>query len=458
MEGSQRENCNYSPPFMGGARGWVFFFFFLFVCMALSASVKVANLSIEGRKDQPLGIDVRIPSFGWQIIADADEHDVCQTRYHILVASSLNKLSDNEADMWNTTVEGDASQWVRYQGKKLKANGRYWWKVRVEYSYGKKKQWTDWSEPSAWSVGLLTDGAWQGYWIGMEHANPWDREDAHSRLSARYYRNVFSTKGKVRRATLHICGLGLYEAYLDGNRIGKDVLTPAPTDYTKSIIYNTYDVTKLLTPNTQHPTPDSRHCLAVTVSNGRFYTMQQNYKLHKINTFGYPCLRANLIVEYENGSTEVLATNEKEWKINADGAIRSANEYDGEVYDARKELKGWTLADYDDSSWAFAERTHVPRGTLTGNLTPSMKIVDTLHVKQIIKADNRLVVDFGQNFAGWAKVNLSSLHLQKGDTLRIRYAERLTGKDSLYTANLRNAESTDYYISNGEDKHHRRSH
>ena len=459
MEGSQREKCNYSPPFMGGARGWVFFFFFLFVSMALSASVKVANLSIEGREDQPLGIDVRVPSFGWQIIADADEHDVYQTRYHILVASSLDKLSENEADMWNTTVGGDVSQWVRYQGKKLKANGRYWWKVRVEYSCGKKKQWTEWSEPSAWSVGLLTDGAWQGYWIGMEHANPWDREDAHSRLSARYYRNVFNTKGKVRRATLHICGLGLYEAYLDGNRIGEDVLTPAPTDYTKSIIYNTYDVTKLLTPNanhltpnTQHPTPNALHCLAVTVSNGRFYAPQQAYKLHKINTYGYPCLRANLIVEYENGTTEVLATNEKEWKINADGAIRSANEYDGEVYDARKEWKGWTLADYDDSSWAFAERTHVPRGTLTGNLTPSMKIVDTLHVKQIIKADNRLVIDFGQNFAGWAKVNLSSLHLQKGDTLRIRYAERLTGKESLYTANLRNAESTDYYISNGEDK------
>ena len=66
-------------------------------------------------------------------------------------------------------------------------------------------------------------------------------------------------------------------------------------------------------------------------------------------------------------------------------------------------------------------------------------------------AENRIIIDFGQNFAGWAKINVPSLYLAKGDTLRIRYAERLIGRDTLYTDNLRNAESTDYYISNGED-------
>ena len=443
MEGSQRDNCNYSPPFMGGVRGWVFFL--LLFSLSLSAQIKVTNLSIEGRKDQPLGIDVRVPSMGWQIIADGNQKDVFQTKYQILVASSAEQLAKNEGDMWDTTVESNASQWVRYAGKQLSPNGRYWWKVRVEYSCGKKKQWTDWSEPSSWGVGLLTDGAWQGYWIGMDRANPWDREDAHSRLSARYFRNVFDISKKVRRATLHICGLGLYEAYLDGKRVGDAVLTPAPTDYTKSIIYNTYDVTSSF-----HEV--GKHCIAVAVSNGRFYAPQQAYKLHKINTYGYPCLRANLIIEYEDGKSITLSTNEKEWKINADGAIRSANEYDGEIYDARKELKDWTLVGYDDSSWAYAERTHIPRGTITGNLTPSMKVVDTLHVKSIVKADNRIIIDLGQNFAGWVKINLPSLNLAKGDTLRIRYAERLIGRDTIYTDNLRNAESTDYYISNGTDK------
>lgn len=404
----------------------------------LSATVRVTNLSIEGRQDSPLGIDVKTPSLGWRLMADDGLFRVCQTQYHILVASSELLLSQDKGDIWDHTTVSDQSQWIPFCGKKLSPNAKYWWKVRAEYSYsssidGKKtkKAWTEWSAPSSWSMGLMHEYRWKGYWIGMEHANPWDREDEHSRLSARYFRRTFPLASEVKRATLHICGLGLYEAYIDGSliskgtkndlsRLGDIVMTPAPTDYRKSIIYNTFDITPLL------QNDRSKHCIAVTVSNGRFYTMQQNKKKHKITNFGYPCLRANIIIEYSDGKTETIATDDKLWRLNADGAIRSANEYDGEIYDARKQFGGsaeaWTSPDFDDSSWQLAQRSAIPSGSLIGNLTPPMRILDTLRVKHSSTIGNTIVMDFGQNYAGWTRINTAACRLSKGDTLRILYA------------------------------------
>lgn len=434
-----------------------------------SEKVGVRLLAVEGRRDNPLGLDVEAPSFGWQLTASDDVFNVKQTGYRILVASSKKLLDENKGDMWDETVASDQSQWIKYRGNALKPNTQYFWKVKVEYSYNSLSLGEGWGDASSFSTGLFRESAWKGYWIGMDHANEWDVETEHSRLSARYFRTTFDTKKTIKRATLHICGLGLYEAYIDGEKVGDYVLTPAPTDYTKSVIYNTYDVTQLLgkvASSSTHRAPastigkaegeGSSHALAVCVSNGRFYTMQQNKKKHKIANFGYPCLRANLIIEYIDGTSETIATNEKSWKINADGAIRSANEYDGEIYDARKEFgsskHAWTKADFDDSGWPLAERSAIPRGTPIGNLTPPMKVIDTLQPTIVSQNDTSVIIDFKQNFAGWVRINIGKMNLSEGDTLRIRYAEKLNEDGTLYTANLRHAQSTDYYIANGKDE------
>ena len=185
----------------------------------------------------------------WQIVADAGEQDVVQTGYHILVASSPELLAQGRGDLWDATVQSPQSLWVDYLGTPLQANQRAYWKVQVtcEKSKGKKtvSEQTDWSDASSWGAGLLTGDNWRGNWIGLDYAMPWDVEDVHSRLSARYYRTTFETKDKqVRHATLHIAGLGLYEAFVNGHRVGdapnsdsnvgQQVLMPAPTDYRRS--------------------------------------------------------------------------------------------------------------------------------------------------------------------------------------------------------------------------------
>ncbi len=413
----------------------------IFAASIAMATVHVTNLSVEGRADQPLGLDVLQPRLGWQIVADADEKGVFQNQYHIQVASSRELLERNEPDLWNINVNSDRSQYITYQGQPLKYNQRCFWRVLVvtkqKDNKRAKEQASAWSEISEFGIGLLSESNWKGYWIGLDKANEWDVEDVHSRLSARYYRTRFEAKHAIKRATLHICGLGLYEASINEKRVGNDVLAPVPSNYEKSIHYNSYDVTKLLQQGSNQ--------VNVTVSNGRFYTMQQNKKKYKIRNFGYPTLRANLIIEYADGKTETIATDDKKWQMTCDGAIRSANEYDGEIYDANKE-------EMPDSIWFKPQRSQIPNGELLGNLTPAMRVLESLPVKELIqKEGNRVIIDFGQNFAGWVRTDLTKLGLQQGDTLRIRYAEKLDSIGELYVENLRHAQSTDYYIANGKE-------
>ena len=258
----------------------VAFFAFLFLAGSVYAAIGITELRTEQLKN-PLGIDVRQPRLGWRI--ESDEQNVMQTAYHILVASSADLLAQGKGDIWDSgKIESDASQWIAYQGKPLKRNARYYWKVKVYTNRGE----ADWSAPAFWSMGLLNEADWQGQWIGLDRAASGDSETQWSRLAARYLRKEFALSREVKRATVHIAGMGLYELFINGQRIGDQVLAPAPTDYRKTILYNTYDVT---------PQLRKENAIGVTLGNGRFYTMRQNYKPYKIPTFGYPKLRLNLL-------------------------------------------------------------------------------------------------------------------------------------------------------------------
>ena len=170
----------------------------------------------------------------------------------------------------------------------------------------------------------------------------------HSRLAARYLRREFQLKKPVKRATAYVAAVGHYELFINGQRIGNEVLTPIPSDYRKTIYYNTYDVSHVLG-------QDEPIAIGIVLGNGRGFNMRQD-KPYKNTTFGLPKCRLNVIVEYEDGTTERLVTDEK-WCVTVNGPIRANNEYDGEVYDARMELDGdkWTMPGYDESQWLQAE-------------------------------------------------------------------------------------------------------
>ena len=402
--------------------------------LSAASHVDVVKMRTENRVN-PLGIGTSTPRFSWQITSD--RKGVVQTSYQILVASSREKLDRNEADLWDSGERNSDEQlWIPYQGKALLSGAQAYWKVRITTNKGK----SEWTEPQLFTIGLLGETKWSGTWIGLEDLQPGEQKGMHTRLAARYIRKDFAAKGKVKRAVAYVAGLGVYEFYVNGQRMGgSQALQPAPTDYRKTIYYNTFDVTSLLT---------EKNAIAIKLGNGRMFPMRQE-KAYKTPFFGYPKCRINVKVEYENGKTETWATNNT-WKLSFDGPIRSNNEYDGEEYDARREqaLKGWTQAGFDDSQWQKAERCAIPDGTLMAQPMTGMVEKEFGHPVSLKHRHDTLIVDFGQNMAGWIGFQVRG---RQGDTIRVKYAEKLQADGSLYLDNFRNALSEDIYVCNGKE-------
>lgn len=407
-------------------------FFLLLTAQLVLGQVKINDLRCEMLVD-PLGIDAKQPRLSWRL--HSDQRDVQQTAYEILVTSSKEKLSKNEADVWNSgKINSSQSIHIKYTGKELQSGRGYFWKVRSFTNKGA----TEWSESAYWSMGLLNKNDWKAKWIGYDKASPWDSITQWSRLSARYLRKEFQTNAAVTKATVYISGLGLYELFINGKRIGAQVLAPNPSDYRKSFFYNTHDVTGQIR--------DGKNAIATVLGNGRFFTMRQNYKPQKHNTFGYPKLLLQLEIEYGDGKKLVIVSDET-WKLSVDGPIRTNNEYDGEEYDATKEFPGWDNAGFDDSKWIKPELVSTPPGRIVAQMSEPMHVMDRIKPVSIKNLNNgKYILDMGQNFAGWLQLNVSG---KRGQKVQLRFAESLKPDGELFVANLRDAKVTDIYTLKG---------
>ncbi len=395
------------------------------------AQVLLQNLRCELLQD-PVGIDALKPGLSWEVISD--QREVKQTAYHILVASSIDKLTEKDADVWNSgLINSSSSVYNQYAGLTLKSKNKYFWKVKVWTTKGG----SEWSKPASWSMGLLNYKDWEGRWIGFDRYFPWDSQ-SEGRLSARYFRKEFTTEKTVASATAYIMGMGLYELYIDGKKIGDQVLAPAPTDYTKNINYNALDITEHL--------KKGKHAIGVVLGNGRYFAMRQA-KPYKVKTFGFPKLLLQVIIKYTDGSTSSIKTDHS-WKGTADGPIMANNEYDGETYDARKEFKGWAEPDFKEDKWLTAEYVQEPGGAYQAQMNEHMKVMKNIAPVSITKRDNgKYIIDFGQNFAGWVQFKVKG---QAGTIVSMRFAESLESNGELFRTNLRDAKATDTYILKGE--------
>ncbi|MDR6561985.1 MULTISPECIES: family 78 glycoside hydrolase catalytic domain [unclassified Arcicella] len=413
---------------------------FLFVAIVLfasfskqDASIQLQNLRCEMLVN-PEGIDVVKPRLSWEITTS--QRNVQQVAYQILVASTPEKLAANEGDLWNSgKVLSDESIHVKYAGIALKSKKRCFWKIKTWTNKGESA----WSETAFWSVGLLNYVDWKGRWIGLDRSFEWDNESQFARLSARYFRKEFVAQKSIKQATVYIVGLGLYELYLNGQKVGDQVLAPVPTDYTKGVKYNTFDVTKLLQAD--------KNVIGTVLGNGRFYTMRQDYKPYKIKTFGYPKMLLNLDIEYTDGTKETISTDES-WKVTADGPIRANNEYDGEEYDATKEMPNWNKVGFEDKNWLKVQLVQEAGGMFEAQMTENMKVMETIKPVSIKSLNaNTYILDMGQNMAGWLRMRVTG---KKGHKIGLRFAETLQSNGELFVRNLRDAKVTDVYTLKGE--------
>jgi alpha-L-rhamnosidase len=252
---------------------------------------------------------------------------------------------------------------------------------------------------------------------------------------AAYLRKTVDLPDKVQSARLYVTALGSYRFFINGQRVGTDVLTPDFTDYDKRVTYQTYDVTSSLVPR--------KNVLAALLGDGWYGSGLTWYGVH---FFSPPDrLLAQLEIDYASGRRETIVSDDS-WKGSASPIVRSEI-YAGEVYDARLEQSGWNTLSFDDLRWTPAVNAESPSVTLSSQVSLPTQVVTTLTAKSVTHARNgSYVFDLGQNMVGWAGLNVKG---PSGARVRMRFAEILNPDGTIYTENLRDADATDVYILKG---------
>jgi len=391
----------------------------------------VTGLRVEYLTDpHSLGIDAARPRLSWRITST--ERNTVQAAYQLQVARSATDLAQRENLLWDSgRIASDASVFVDYAGPPLESRTSYFWRVRVWDASGRASAW---SATGAWETGLLQPADWTAAWIGT--APPPGTADSLPSPSP-LLRRAFRVSGAVRSARLYATSLGLYEVYLNGQRVGDLLFTPGWTSYHRRLQYQTYDVTSLLRPGD--------NAVGAMLGDG-WYRGHLGF-FGRRNLYGRRlALRLQLEIRYRDGRTERIVSD-PQWKT-IPGPVLASDIYGGETYDARQERPGWAAAPYDDHDWAAVAPLDPPAAALVAPESPPVRRVRALRPVAIRRAPSgETVFDFGQNFTGWARLAVRG---RAGTVVTLRYAEVLDRDGNLYTANLRRARQTDRYTLKGE--------
>jgi hypothetical protein len=334
-------------------------------------------------RTSPLGIDTPHPRFSWIIRPDTEnDRGGKQLAYHILAATSPESLQQDRADLWDSSeVASSQTAHVPYSGKPLSSAQQVWWKMRVL----DQQQWSGWSEPAHFTMGLLKREDWLAQWIGV---NPL----SYQSKSLPIFRREFRLDRLPKRAVVFVCGLGQFELRLNGHKVGNNELDPGWTNYRKTCLYVTHDVTSLLR--------EGPNVLGVMLGNGMYNVgSSTRYKKFKAS-FGQPKFLLQMHTEPGHG-TKALVVSDESWRA-APGPITFGCIFGGEDFDASQEQPGWDQAGFDDQHWQHAIPVDAPPGDLRSQTAPPsrvMKRFEPVHITQV--APDVAVYDLGQNFSGW---------------------------------------------------------
>ena len=376
---------------------------------ASMATLKVGRLRVENMSC-PNAVESFTPRFSWVNECSEEERGQRQTAYRIVVAEDMESLRRGRY-VWDSGKRKSLeSTYIQYAGGSLKPLATYYWKVMTWDRKGKASKW---SPVSQWTMGL-PDSQWTARWI----------ESREYDGRAPLFRKSFHIKGKVKSAKVVVSGLGYHELYINGLRIGDELLVPNISNYTRRydldkyaiaisndfkdyrVLYLGHDVTE----NIQ----EGENVIGAILGNG-FYAID---KPGAGSPFGRPCLRLQLVVTYADGTTETLVTDDS-WQTRP-SAIMVNGVYTGELYDARQETKGWCTTDSTKQGWDNALVVKGPDGRMTAQTSPSDCISEVLCPKSFVKTgDKTYEVDFGKEISGW--IHFVGIKGQAGDTVRVDF-------------------------------------
>ena len=378
--------------------------------------LQLSNLLCDYRNN-PIGVSASNPVFSWQL--KSAQYNVKQQSYQILVSDDSIALVKGSANMWNSNlIISDTSIQHAYQGKPLQAAKKYYWKVRVRDNKNNSAL----SKIHSWQMGLLQASDWLGAkWIAYEalpdsskiaplvHLNgkkAWGKRPDILPL----FRKEFETTKKIKSATAFIAGLGHFEFFINGKKVGNHFLDAGWTNYSKEALYVGFDVTDMLA--------KGNNALGVSLGNGFYYIPSERYR-KATGAYGYPKMICQLRIQYADGSTQNIISDDS-WKTTTSPIIFSSI-YGGEDYDATKEQLGWKNSFFNDNHWrrpvivdgpALHAQTAEPLGVMQ-IFTP----IKTTTIRSGVQ-----VFDLGQNMSGIPEITVKG---KRGDTIKIIPSELL---------------------------------
>jgi alpha-L-rhamnosidase len=352
--------------------------------------MKAVNLRTEYLKN-PIGIDICKPRLFWNC-----DHGISQKAYRIVAENEELKI------LWDSSkIESNQMTHIAYGGE-LSSGNQIFWKVLL---WDENNQEGDWSESASFEMGLMQAMDWKATWI---------TGDYHPQKKKRYpvdcFRKNLQIKQIVKKARLYITSCGLYEANVNGERVGKFVLAPGHTDYRKRIQYQTYDVTKLI--------KEGDNTIEVWLADGWYRGSCGAWGL--VNQYGTETkLLAQLELTYKGGSTEIICTDGT-WEWSNDGPIRFADNKDGEIVEA------FRMSSYDRKAKETV-CTVIPSSSNNVEIMEHEK----LNAKLIQTPSGKQVLDFGQNIAGYLSFFVRA---KIGQKIILRFGEMID-QDGEFTQN-----------------------
>ena len=382
----------------------------------MKGNLAVGGLRCEHLTD-PLGVGAQRPRLSW--VVQSDRNGAKQTAYQVVVDG-----------VWDSGRVPSDSGFVLYDGPPLASRQRCEWRVKVWDGEVESA----WSDAAVWEMGLLSPSDWTASWITA--IRPFVGEDGHG--AARYFRTSFDLPDAATPASgrAYVTALGLYELYVNGERVSDAAFRPGWTDYDKRVQYQVYDITPLLRPG--------RNAVGAVVGDGWY---AGNIGMGKKQVWGeWQELFAQIEVTLADGTAQTVPTS-RTWRTSK-GPIVENDLQHGEVYDARLELDGWSTPDFDDSGWDGSW----PGGGSVGALSPTRSqpvraLIERTPIAKTEPAPDTWVFDLGQNIVGWCRLRVSG---PEGTTVTLRHAEMLNPDGTLYTENLRGAPNVDRYTLKGE--------
>ena len=386
--------------------------------------ITISKLEVD-KLNNPIGLDSKNPDFSWIILSDS--YNINQTHYQIFVATDKN--FSKKSLVWDSgKVNSSKSVYVKYRGKPIEYATKYYWTVKVWTNRTERpKQ----SKISSWTSGLMGQNQWRSNWIGVS-------EDDKKNYKSPYFTNDFNIGKKIISANLFITSRGIYEAHINGKRVGDSYLTPGWTSYKNRIQYQAYDVKDLISSG------DNR--LGVILADGWFRNFRPNSgKL--ITDYGDELsFITELIIGFEDGK-KISIIDDENWDYHF-GAIQSSSIYNGEIVDFNLSDSHWSRANNKNINSREATKVVSYNGKLVHTRNEMIKKREVLKAKKlIITPSGDKVIDFGQNLVGWVKFKSN---LRKGSEINLYHAEVLDKEGEFYTTNLRAANQKNTYIVNGK--------